>query len=122
MGVLYLLFGILANAMASISIKVGTTPPYGLHFQGLLIDLSRGWPIILGVFFYLMALGFYILALARLPLSIVHPIMTAGSLGLVLAFSLTILKEAISINLIAGLGLIIIGVFLVARSYISTVN
>ena len=122
MGAFFLFCGVLANGLASISIKIGATPPYGLQFNGFFKDISKSWPLMLGVILYFMALSFYILALSRLPLSIVHPVMTAGSMVLVSIFSLWILEETVNFNLITGLTLIIIGVVFLARSYTSNIG
>jgi small multidrug resistance pump len=120
MGVMYLILGVVSNAAASILIKVGSSPPFGIFFDGFKFDFVKGWPFLLGICLYVIALGFYTVALTKMPLNIVHPVMTAGSIILVLSFSVTALKEPSSVSLLVGVSLIIAGVFMVARSYVET--
>ena len=120
MSFIYLILGVVSNAAASILIKVGSSPPFVIFFDEFKFDFAKGWPSLLGICLYVFALSFYTLALTKMPLNVVHPIMTAGSIILVLSFSAFALREPYSISLLVGISLIIAGVFMVAMSYVET--
>ena len=106
---LVLFLGILTNAAASILIK------YSTHMADLTVSKSPltgailSLPFWLGVFSYVLSLLFYTLALGKLSLNLVHPIMTAGALVTVAAFSTIFFGEPTSAQSITGVIIIIVG-------------
>ena len=112
-----LLIGLLANASASILIKAGVSRNCVIEpcLKGLL-DLLKNWPLLLGIILYGLAFIIYSISLSKLPLNIVHPTMTAGSIFLVGLASSYIFSEAFNLRLVLGYVLIISGVFTVCIS------
>lgn len=110
-----LALGLFANAGASILIKAGVSYGFELQFtfRGIL-DFLKNWPLILGIVFYGFAFLLYTLSLSKLPLNIVHPIMTSGSIVLVGICAYLVFHERFSIMTIAGYCFILTGVFLVS--------
>lgn len=108
---LILLAGIIANAAASLLVKkaVGGGP----------LPLDQPWlllanvPLVAGAALYGLTLVLYASALARMPLGVAHPVMTAGAIALVAIVSAFWLREGVSVAWLAGIVLIIAGVVLV---------
>lgn len=108
---LILLFGILANAAASLLVKKAVSAgPLPLSEPGLLLMNA---PLIGGLACYGLAFGLYAWALARMPLGVVHPVMTAGAIAVVAIVSALWLREAVSPAWVLGVVLILVGVVLV---------
>ncbi len=108
-----IIFGIISNAFASVLIKYATMPPRSFPSINEPLQSIRNWPFWIGIFFYGLAFIMYAMSLARLPLNVVHPILTTGAIALVSILSILFFKE--QFNWTNGLGvlLIIIGVILV---------
>lgn len=72
--------------------------------------------VLLAIIAYGLGVLFYMFMLSRLDLSFLYPVMTA--LGLILAtlVSTLIFGEQISLVRVVGIGVIILGVFVLARS------
>ena len=111
MGALILLAGILANAAASLLVKkaVSTGPlpisePWQLLANGSLVG---------GLACYGLAFALYAWALSRMPLGVVHPVMTAGAIAVVALVSALWLRESVSVTWVMGILLIVAGVVLV---------
>ena len=106
---LYIFFAVLLGTAAQLLLKAGTnTMPVGL---GLAFE-----PRILGgVACYAVSLIVWILALSKTPVSVAYPMVSLGfALNAVLAWWL--LGEALGTLKLVGIGFIIVGVVLVARS------
>ena len=107
---LVLIFGIAANAAASILIKFSGDDQAArlssLRIWGLNINIAT----VAGLFFYAIAFLAYALSLKELPLHIAQPIMTAGAIVLVSAFSFTFGREEFSFSSLLGIALVIAGV------------
>ena len=110
---LILIFGIAANASASVLIKIAMTPPR--HFPTLSEPSAflRNWPFLLGVVLYGMAFLLYAVALARLPLNVAHPVLTVGAVAAVSLLSRLVFREPFHWTTIVGVLLAIAGVFLI---------
>jgi multidrug transporter EmrE-like cation transporter len=105
----YVLTAVVLGTAAQLLLKAGTNvTPVGL---GLALE-----PRILGgVACYAVSLVVWILALAKTPVSVAYPMVSLGfALNAVLAWWL--LGESLSAMKLAGIGFIIVGVVLVARS------
>jgi len=115
-----ILAGVLLNAAAQLLLKAGTNAVGHFEFSssnivpvGLRLALE---PHILGgVTCYVVSLVVWIMALSRVEVSIAYPMLSIGYvINAVAAWYL--FGESITAVRMAGIGFIVIGVFLVARS------
>ena len=109
-----LIFGILTNAGASILIKYSTQLVDLTVSKSVLTGAIVSMPFWLGVFAYGLSLLFYTLALSKLPLNLVHPIMTSGALVAVATFSAIAFGESSSAYTIFGVLIIIVGLIVLS--------
>jgi multidrug transporter EmrE-like cation transporter len=109
LSLLYIVIAVVLGSVAQLLLKAGTnSTPLGL---GLALEPR----IIGGTFCYAVSLVVWILALSKTPVSIAYPMVSLGfALNAGLAWWL--LGEAVTPMRMAGIGVIIVGVFLVARS------
>jgi len=116
----FLMAGVLLNAAAQLFLKAGTNRIGEFAFSldnvmpiGMRIASS---PFILGgMACYAVSLVVWILGLSRVPVSIAYPMLSVGYI--VNAFLAYILfGESITAQKLVGIGFIVVGVFLVARS------
>lgn len=115
-----ILTGVLLNAAAQLLLKAGTNAVGHFEFSaanvvpvGLRLALE---PFILGgVACYVVSLVAWIMALSRVEVSIAYPMLSIGYvINAVAAWYL--FGESLSALRLTGIGFIIVGVFLVARS------
>ena len=71
------------------------------------------WPFWLGLGLYGAAFLLYAAALARLPLNVAHPVLTAGAVAAVALLSVLIFKEPFHWTTGAGILMVIAGVALI---------
>jgi multidrug transporter EmrE-like cation transporter len=64
---------------------------------------------------FALNVGFYVLALTRLNLSVAYPIMMAGGVVIIIAVSVLLLHETLTTRQAVGLFLLIAGIVLVAE-------
>lgn len=115
-----ILFGVLLNAAAQLCLKAGTNA-IG-HFQFSLHNLlpiglkAASQPYIIGgLSCYVISVVVWILALSRVPVSVAYPMLSIGYV--VNAFIAYFwMGEDLSVQKLAGIAVIIVGVVLVARS------
>lgn len=115
-----ILSGVLLNAAAQLFLKAGTNAVGHFEFTaanavpvGVKLALQ---PFILGgMVCYAVSLVVWIMALSRVPVSIAYPML---SIGYVINAGIAYLwfGEAMNAAKIGGIGLIVAGVYLVARS------
>lgn len=110
---LILLAGILANASASVLVKIAITPPRRLPSLGDPVAALGNWPFWLGLVLYGGAFLLYAAALARLPLNVAHPILTSGAVATVALLSVLLFREPFPWTTGAGIVLVIAGVALI---------
>ena len=117
---LLVLTGVLLNAAAQLLLKAGVSHMGVIRLQFNTI-LSAGWklafePHILGgLACYVVSVVVWILALSRVQVSIAYPMLSLGYVvTAVVAWAL--LGEALSAMRLTGIAVIIVGVYLVARS------
>jgi multidrug transporter EmrE-like cation transporter len=115
-----ILLGVLLNAVAQLLLKAGTNAVG--HFE---FSLDNLLPVGMkfafephiagGLTCYVVSVVVWIMALSRVEVSIAYPML---SLGYVLnaAAAWYFFGEAVSVMRLAGIGVIIIGVYIVARS------
>jgi len=114
------LFGVLLNATAQLLLKAGTNA-IG-HFQFSAANLAPiGWkvatqPYILGgLACYAVSVVVWIMALSRVEVSVAYPMLSVGYVvNAVAAYFL--FGEAVGAQRLVGIGVIIVGVYIVARS------
>lgn len=114
------LFGVLLNAAAQLLLKAGTNA-IG-HFEFSAANLAPiGWkvatqPYILGgLTCYAVSVVVWIIALSRVEVSIAYPMLSIGYVVNAVAAYL-LFGEAVGVQRLVGIGIIIIGVYIVARS------
>ena len=115
-----ILAGVLLNAAAQLLLKAGTNAVGHFEFSsanivpvGLRLALE---PFILsGVACYVVSLVVWIMALSRVEVSIAYPMLSIGYvINAVAAWYL--FGESLTALRLTGIGFIVVGVFLVARS------
>lgn len=109
---LILVCGILANASASVLIKVAMSPPRRFPSLAEPMAALANWPFWLGLGLYGAAFLLYAAALARLPLNVAHPVLTSGAVAVVALFSFVIFREPFHWTTGAGIVLVVAGVVL----------
>jgi len=115
-----ILTGVLLNAIAQLLLKAGTNAigHFAFDWRNL---VPIGWqvatePHILGgLLCYAVSVVVWILALSRVPVSIAYPMLSIGYVVNALA-AYWLLGESFSAMRLTGIFVIILGVFLIARS------
>lgn len=110
---LILFLGIASNASASVLVKMAMMPPRKFPSLSDPMGALSNWPFWLGLGLYGAAFLLYAAALARLPLNVAHPILTAGAVAAVAACSILIFREPFHWTTIAGILLVVAGVVLI---------
>ncbi len=115
-----ILTGVLLNAGAQLLLKAGTNAVG--HFE---FSRENIWPIgwrlatephiMGGLGFYVISVVVWIMALSRVEVSIAYPMLSIGYVVNALA-AWWLFGEAVSLTRLAGIGVIIIGVYIVSRS------
>lgn len=104
--------------MGQITMKLGTTKvdPSQLanHYQRLLVYFSNPY-VIFGVFLYGLSALLWVLAIAKLPLSVAYPMVALGYV-LVCIISVFVFNEGFNFFKFLGISLIIIGVIFISKS------
>ena len=115
-----LMTGVLLNAGAQLLLKAGTNAVGVFEFsRGNLVPV--GWElatephIIGGLGCYVISVIVWVLALSRVEVSIAYPMLSIGYVVNALA-AWYLFGEAVTLTRLAGIGTIIIGVYIVARS------
>jgi multidrug transporter EmrE-like cation transporter len=114
------LFGVLLNAAAQLLLKAGTNAIGQFEFSAANLA-PIGWkvatqPYILGgLTCYAVSVVVWILALSRVEVSIAYPMLSIGYVVNALA-AYVLFGEAVGVQRLVGIGIIIIGVYIVARS------
>ena len=107
-----LILGIVANASASVLVKMAMMPPRKFPSLSDPLAAFSNWPFWLGLGLYGGAFILYAAALARLPLNVAHPVLTSGAVATVTFFSVFIFREPFHWTTGAGILLVIAGVAL----------
>ena len=104
-----ILLGVLLNAAAQLLLKAGTNAmPLGLR-------LAIEPHILAGLACYVVSVVVWIVALSRVPVSIAYPMLSIGYVVNAIA-ARYLLGEAVTPMRLVGIGIIVLGVFIVARS------
>jgi multidrug transporter EmrE-like cation transporter len=117
---LLILFEVLLNVAAQLSLKVGMGKigHFDLTFADslpILWQILTSFWIIIGIAIYIISLLVWFFVLSRVEVSIAYPL---TSLGYVLSaiFAYYLLGEHVTILRVVGICIILVGVFVVARS------
>jgi multidrug transporter EmrE-like cation transporter len=116
----FLLSGVLLNAAAQLLLKAGT------NRLGVLTLGAGDWPatlvrmatesyFVLGIACYAVSVFVWILGLSRVPVSVAYPMLSLGYVVNAIAAHY-LFGEAVTFQRWLGIGFIIVGVYLVARS------
>lgn len=109
---LILVLGIMSNASASLLVKLAMLPPRKFpSFSDPWAALAN-WPFWAGLALYGLAFLLYAAALARLPLNVAHPVLTAGAVATVSVLSVLVFREPFHWTTFTGVLLVIAGVVL----------
>jgi multidrug transporter EmrE-like cation transporter len=115
-----LLAGVLLNAAAQLLLKAGTNAVGPFEFSAVNavpvgMKLALEPHILGGIACYVVSVVVWILALSRVEVSVAYPMLSIGYVvNAVAAYYL--FGEAVSATRLVGIGVIILGVFIVARS------
>jgi multidrug transporter EmrE-like cation transporter len=112
--------GVLINAVAQLLLKAGTNAVGAFEFSAANV-WPVGWKlatqpyILAGIGCYVVSVVVWILALSRVEVSIAYPMLSVGYvLNAIAAWYL--FGEAVTPARLTGIAIIILGVFIVARS------
>lgn len=108
-----LILGIASNASASVLVKLSMMPPRKFPSISQPTAALNNWPFWLGLGLYGVAFFLYAASLARLPLNVAHPVLTAGAVATVAVCSVLIFREPFQWTTAAGIVLVVAGVALI---------
>ena len=116
----FLLAGVLLNATAQLLLKAGTNATGVLTltrdtWSDTLLQMATQRHFALGAACYVLSLFVWILGLSRVPVSIAYPLLSLGYIVNAVAAHY-LLGESVTASRWLGIGFIIVGVWLVARS------
>jgi multidrug transporter EmrE-like cation transporter len=114
------LTGVLLNAVAQLALKasVNDTGIINFDLQSLLTSasgLSSNLWLWLGLACYAISVVVWILALSRVDVSIAYPMLSIGYIVNAIA-AWHLFDEPMNIGKVVGIGIIIVGVYILARS------
>ena len=115
-----LMTGVLLNAAAQLLLKAGTNSigQFAFTAENLLpvgLRIATNPFIAGGVAIYVVSLVVWIMGLSRVPVSIAYPMLSIGYIVNAIA-AWMLFGESLTAQKLVGIGFIIVGVFLVARS------
>jgi multidrug transporter EmrE-like cation transporter len=117
---LLILFGVLLNAAAQLLLKVGMTQIGHFEFNlsnviPISLKVMVNFPILTGLVAYGVSVVVWLLVLSRVPVSYAYPMLSIGYIvNAVAAYYL--LGESLSLVRVAGIFVIIAGVYMVSQS------
>ena len=111
--VMLVVLGIATNATASVLIKYAMMPERNVSILEP-VSIIVNVPLWFGLLFFCVAFLIYAFILQRLPLNVSYPILTSGSITLVSILSVFFFDEAVTVEKIVGVMLIIIVVTLIS--------
>ena len=114
------MLGVLLNAAAQLLLKAGTNRMGEFAFSldnvvPIGVKVATNPPILAGLACYAVSVVVWIMALSRAPVSVAYPMLSVGYI--VNAFAAWMLfGESLGAQKLVGIGFIVVGVYLVARS------
>ncbi|BDB27700.1 MULTISPECIES: EamA family transporter [Cupriavidus] len=117
---LFIVTGVLLNAAAQLLLKAGVNAIGAITLDRgtLLVTALRvltQWPVLAGLTLYVVSVGVWIVGLSRVDVSVAYPMLSLGYVVNALA-AWWLFGEMIGPLRVAGILLILAGVFLIARS------
>lgn len=117
---LFIVTGVLLNAAAQLLLKAGVNAIGAITLDRgtLLVTALRvltQWPVLAGLTLYVVSVGVWIIGLSRVDVSVAYPMLSLGYVVNALA-AWWLFGEMIGPLRVAGILLILAGVFLIARS------
>lgn len=117
---IFLMTGVLLNAGAQLLLKAGTNALGVItltrdNWFGTVWSMATQGHFILGAACYVVSIFVWILGLSRVPVSIAYPLLSVGYILNAIAAHY-LLGETVTLQRWLGIGFIVIGVWLVARS------
>lgn len=115
-----ILLGVLLNAGAQLLLKAGVRRVGHFDFSAANVwpigwSLATNGPIIGGLACYVISVVVWIMALSRVEVSVAYPMLSIGYI-VNAALAWWLFGEAVGPQRLLGIGVIIVGVILVARS------
>ncbi|MDA8382986.1 MAG: SMR family transporter [Betaproteobacteria bacterium] len=115
-----ILLGVLLNATAQLLLKAGTNAVGTFAFSRANIlpvglKLATDYHILGGLGCYVISVVVWIMALSRVEVSVAYPMLSIGYIVNALA-AWYLFGEPVSLGKLAGIGVIIVGVYMVARN------
>jgi multidrug transporter EmrE-like cation transporter len=115
-----LMAGVLLNATAQLLLKAGTNRvgEFAFTWENVVpigMKLAINPPILAGLACYVVSVMVWIVGLSRVPVSVAYPMLSVGYIVNALA-AWMLFGESLTAQKIVGIGFIVVGVFLVARS------
>ena len=116
----FLMTGVLLNAVAQLLLKAGTNALGVLTLSretwtDTVVSMATQGHFALGIGCYALSVVVWIFGLSRVPVSIAYPLLSVGYVVNAVAAHY-LLGEAVSASRWVGIGFIVLGVTLVARS------
>jgi len=117
---LFLLAGVLLNAGAQLLLKAGVSAVGPIHFGASAAWPTLGrvflqWPVLAGLACYVVSVALWLVALSRVEVSLAYPMLSLGYVVNAIAAHY-LFGESVSLSRWLGIGFVIVGVWLVARS------
>ena len=116
----FILTGIGLNAIAQLLLKAGTRAVGAIHLTpdnwfDIGFKLATQWPIIGGLTCYVLSVVVWIIGLSRVDVTIAYPMLSLGYI-LNAVGAWYFLGETLSLQRLLAIGVILIGVAMLARS------
>jgi drug/metabolite transporter (DMT)-like permease len=114
-----ILIGVLLNACAQLLLKAGVNAVgrFDISLANVLpvgFKIATQWPIIAGLACYVASVVVWIVGLSRVDVSLAYPMLSLGYIVNALA-AWYFFGEVISLQRMAGIGIILVGVYVLAR-------
>jgi small multidrug resistance pump len=109
---LFLALAIVANALASVMIKMAVVPPRKFPSFSDPLAAIGNWPFWTGLVLFGTTFLLYAAALTMLPLNVAYVVLTSGAVVMVALLSAVIFSEQIYWTTVAGIVLVVVGVAL----------
>ena len=115
-----LALALILNATANLMMKFGVKRfgPGGVSLEQGLVPAATtvlaNWVLIVGLLCFAVNVAFYTYALSGIKISVAYPIMVSGGFAVIAVVAWRYLGETLSTAQWAGVGMILVGVFLVA--------
>lgn len=116
----FIFAGVLLNACAQLALKAGVNAVGAIHLEpGTLLTTAfrvlTQWPVLAGLTMYVVSVGVWIIGLSRVDVSVAYPMLSLGYVVNAVA-AWWLFGEILGPARVAGILLILAGVFLIARS------